>query len=191
MNHDLKWLMSAIKAICMKHLLTDSKDLSNFSFDKMSGESETKEIFRNFPIQEPDKVWFSVLNTEVEGYYSEVRTIQHTNDILNRHIARYNEQQDVKKLNIILFEEMFINIFKILRAINTHAGHLIVVGLRGFATNDLIKLATFISQKAYHALEMHPDFTDEEWRKTIREKLIVTSQNDQQVCFIIEEYRMT
>jgi hypothetical protein len=157
----------------------------------MSGESETKEIFRNFPIQEPDRVWFSVLNTEVEGYYSEVRTIQHTNDILNRHIARYNEQQDVKKLNIILFEEMFINIFKILRAINTHAGHLIVVGLRGFATNDLIKLATFISQKAYHALEMHPDFTDEEWRKTIREKLIVTSQNDQQVCFIIEEYRMT
>jgi hypothetical protein len=59
---------------------------------------------------------------------------------------------------------MYKHLFKIVRAINIHGGHLIIVGLRGFATGELIKLATFIATKQYSTLDMHPDFNDQDWK---------------------------
>jgi hypothetical protein len=38
------------------------------------------------------------------------------------------------------------------------------VGLKGFATGELIKLATFITSKNYSTLELHPEFDDADWK---------------------------
>jgi hypothetical protein len=63
MNHDLKKLTRAIKSICVKHLCdeNDQPDLVDLSQEKKAGE------FDDFPIEHPDKLWFSTLNDEVEG----------------------------------------------------------------------------------------------------------------------------
>lgn len=94
-------------------------------------------------------------------------------------------------MNLVIYDELYKNLFKIVRAINIHAGHLIIVGLRGFATGELTKLATFIASKQYSTLEMHPDFNDTDWKQELRQKVIETGQDDKQICFVLEEYRMT
>lgn len=98
---------------------------------------------------------------------------------------------DLRKLNLVLYDELYRHLFKIVRAINLHGGHLIVVGLRGFATGELIKLATFIAGKTYSTLEMHPEFSDQDWKQELRFKIIETGQDDKPICFVLEEYRMT
>lgn len=109
-------------------------------------------------------MWFSILNEEVEGYYLESNQPKKIRDIIERQVAKYNEQPETRKLNLCLYDELYRHLFKIVRAINLYQGHLIIVGLRGFATGELIKLATYIALKTYRTLEMHPEFTDQDWK---------------------------
>jgi tRNA nucleotidyltransferase (CCA-adding enzyme) len=64
--------------------------------------------------------------------------------MIETHITRYNEQQDKHRLNMMLYLEFIKHLLKIMRAIGIYGGHLVVVGLRGYATIELIKLASFI-----------------------------------------------
>ena len=89
-------------------------------------------------------------------------------DILEQQIERYNEQQDRRKLNLVLYDELIKNLLRITRAITIYGGHLMIVGLRGFATGELVKLASFCSSKMYRPLEINPDFTDHDWSQTLK-----------------------
>lgn len=73
-----------------------------------------------------------------------------------------------------MYDEMYRTLFKLVRAINIHTTNLIVIGLRGFATGELIKLSVFISTKVYTTLEMHPEFSDQDWRQELRNKIVET-----------------
>lgn len=146
MKHDLAWLSDAVKAICIKQFTPNASDVSSYDFTKTS-EADQTDLLKMFPLENPEAIWFSTLNLEVEGYYSEVKVPKMVRELITRQIDRYNEQQDIKKLNLVLFDELYTHLFKILRAVNTQGGHLIVVGLRGFATNELVKLASFILGK--------------------------------------------
>jgi hypothetical protein len=63
MNHDLKKLTRAIKSICVQHLCDEEDNLSDVD---LTSEEKPRE-FEDFPIESPDKLWFSTLNDEVEG----------------------------------------------------------------------------------------------------------------------------
>ena len=177
MKHDLSWLSNAVKAVCVKHFTEE--DVSTYDFTKTS-DADQSSLLDKFPIENPESVWFSTLNLEVEGFYSEVKVPKTVCNLITRQIDRYNEQQDTKKLSLVLFDELYTHLFKIMRAINTHGGHLIIVGLRGFATNELMKLAAFILGKQFSALEMHPEFSDSDWKQNLRSKIIAASQDDKQ-----------
>lgn len=71
MKHDLKWFVRTLKAVCCKHFY--DKDVSTFDFTKILHieDNDDDPMFENFPVKDPDNLWFSVLNDEVEGYYLE------------------------------------------------------------------------------------------------------------------------
>ena len=71
-----------------------------------------------------------------------------------------------------LYKEFNRHLMKVLRAINVHDGHLIVVGMKGYGISMLLKLACFISNIQYNKMELHPSFNDEEWRNEIRRNII-------------------
>lgn len=81
---------------------------------------------------------------------------------------KYNEGNDRIHINLILYNEFIKHLIKILRAINIYDGHLVTVGLRGFGITTLIKLATFILQHHHRQMELHPTFTDDEWKVEVR-----------------------
>jgi len=40
-------------------------------------------------------------------------------------------------------------------------------------------------------MEMHPNFSDEEWRAELRRNIIYSAQEDKPMCFVADEYRIT
>ncbi len=109
--------------------------MDSFDWNKIDDEDE---LFKDFPVKSPDSIWFSVLNHEVEGQYLESSEPKKIKDIIDRQIERYNQQPEVHKLNLVLYEEMYRDLFKIMRALNLYASHLIIVGLKGYAISYLI-----------------------------------------------------
>jgi hypothetical protein len=69
MRHDYKWFVRALKAVCCQHFL--GKDLLNFDFTQIVSafHKENESMFDGFPVEDPEQLWFSVLNDEVEGCY--------------------------------------------------------------------------------------------------------------------------
>ena len=191
MTHDYRWFSRALKAVCQKHFF--DKDISGFDFTQIlhPEDSDSDPAIDDFPLQNPDSILFSTLNEEVEGYYMESSQPKKIIMIIERMLDKYNEIPEVKKLNLVLYEDMYRNIFKILRAVNMHQGHLIIVGLRGFATQDLVRLSCFISQKVYGALDMNPDFNDTDWQQELRNIILCAGQDNKPLLFSLEEYRIT
>jgi len=79
MNHDYKKLTRAIKAICLRHFQEDDDDISlvELELDEKAGE------FDEFMIENPEQIWFSTLNDEVEGYYLEILSINQLRSLLD------------------------------------------------------------------------------------------------------------
>ena len=80
---------------------------------------------------------------------------------------------------------------KIVRAINIHDGHVIVVGMKGFGISMLTKLACFASGIQHEKMELHPNFIDEEWKGDLRKHIIYSAMEDKPLAYVCNEYRIT
>ena len=96
---------------------------------------------RVWPIDDEENLWFSIMNMDVDGYYCELRAPEKSKEekletvIFNKieqNLEKYNESSERSKLNLTLYREFCRHLLKIIRAINVHDGHLIMVGLKGF-----------------------------------------------------------
>jgi hypothetical protein len=74
--------------------------------------------YDDFPIGEPHKLWFSVLNEEVEGCYQQVNDTENVIALVETWLEKYNEQTDRPNLSLILYSEFVKHLLKILRAIS-------------------------------------------------------------------------
>jgi len=48
-----------------------------------------------FPVTDPNKLWFSILNEEVEGYYLELKDVKNVSQMTDVWIDKYNDQLDI------------------------------------------------------------------------------------------------
>ena len=94
MKHDLKWFQDTLKNVCAKNFydlpeqVPEQKRVTTSSDDS---QDEQPKWFENFPVKEPEDLWFSILNEEVEGYYQECRAVQSVQILVDTWIERYNE----------------------------------------------------------------------------------------------------
>jgi hypothetical protein len=80
---------------------------------------------------------------------------------------------------------------KIIRGVNMHDGHVIVVGMKGYGISMLTKLACFASGIQHIKMELHPNFIDEEWRSDMRKNIIYSAMEDKPLAYVCDEYRIT
>ena len=80
---------------------------------------------------------------------------------------------------------------KIIRAVNIHDGHVLIVGMKGFGIGMLTRLACFASGIQMNKMELHPNFIDEEWRTEMRKNIIYSASEDKPVAYVCDEYRIT
>ena len=135
---------------------------------------------------------------EVDGYYCEFKNMEGRNDpipdVIHQKISdqleKYNEQSG-SKISLILYHELNKHLLKIVRAVNVHDGHLIIVGLKGFGISSLTSLACFVSGVQLNKMELHPNFTDDEWRQEMRKNIIYAASDDKPLAYVCDEYRIS
>ena len=155
---------------------------------------------RVWPIADAANLWFSVMNMDVDGYYCEFkppegRTDESIESLMHEkiegYLAKYNESADRQKITLTLYREFNNHLVKIVRAINIHNGHVIIVGMKGYGIGMLTKLACFVSGIQYNKMELHPNFIDEEWRGDMRKNIIYSAMEDKALAYVCDEYRIT
>lgn len=155
---------------------------------------------RVWPIVDEDNLWFSVMNMDVDGYYCEfkppegrldesIESLMH--EKIDGYLQKYNESADKQKIALTLYREFNQHLVKIVRAINIHDGHVIIVGMKGYGIGMLTKLACFVSGIQYNKMELHPNFIDEEWRGDMRKNIIYSAMEDKALAYVCDEYRIT
>ena len=60
-------------------------------------------------------------------------------------LEKYNEQPDKPRISLTLYKEFNQHMLKLIRAVNVHDGHIIVVGMKGYGISMLTRLACFSS----------------------------------------------
>jgi hypothetical protein len=66
-------------------------------------------------------------------------------------IDKYNELTE-DKMDVMLIDEFLRHLMKVLRGITLQDGHMIIVGLRGFGINRLVRIASFVCNMKYGSL---------------------------------------
>jgi hypothetical protein len=83
MAHDVRWFTETLEAVCRKHFWV-REELEEFKGNRKvdeNGNLEEGEIepqrLQQFlwPIKDPNNLWYSTMNQEVEGFYMEVERI--------------------------------------------------------------------------------------------------------------------
>ena len=109
---------------------------------------------RIWPIEDEENLWFSIMNMDVDGYYCEIKppeTRQNEkietliNEKIEGYLEKYNEQADKQRISLTLYKEFNRHLLKIIRGVNMHDGHVVVVGMKGYGIGLLTKLACFAS----------------------------------------------
>ena len=154
-----------------------NKDYSEFASDGFSSDTP-EELLNlaknayisdtNFIVKEPLKISFSVLNEEMEGFYMEVNDIKNVRTMADNWLEKYNEVMD-QKLSLYFYEEFLKNLVKVLRGIGIPDGHMIIVGIRGYAITRLLKLASFVAGCDHTKLVMNENFVENDWLNELKE----------------------
>jgi hypothetical protein len=76
-------------------------------------------------------LFFSVYNSEVEGFYSEIDNIKSTHEIIERCLYKYNDSNERQHINLILFQELNKTVIKLRRVLDSSNGHIMIIALKG------------------------------------------------------------
>jgi hypothetical protein len=143
-----------------------------------------------WPIENPDQLYYSRWNQEVEGFYMEVDRVDEIQKVIESNLERYNDSNERVRLDLMLFNQVNRLMLKMLRVITTPNGHLINVAMKGYGMKSIIKLVTFAASQQLRELEVYEGFQSEEWYGELRRAIIYCGNEDKPLTFCVDEYSM-
>lgn len=167
-----------------------------------------------WPVDDPDKLWYSNLNGQVDGFYMEVEKIKidleaikemrerdkpakstirdgdKVEVVIRSFLERYNDSNERVRLDLMLYNQLNRQLLKILRVITCPGGHLINVAMKGFGMNSIMKLACFIAQQQLHEPENYEGIQIDEWQGKLKQTILQAITEDKQVTFFVDQYKM-
>lgn len=123
MTHDREWFVNMLEKVCRNHFYvvdsleeleamktSQSKDLKESSKGEEGTQEEgvgdedigKKDPFL-WPISDPEQLYFSQWNHEVDGFYMEVDPVDTVEKIIAGHLERYNDSNERVRLDLMLF----------------------------------------------------------------------------------------
>lgn len=111
-----------------------------------------------WPIEDPDSLFFSLWNPDLEGYYQEVSKLDDVQKLIESALVKYNDSNERVRLDLMLFNQINRLMLKMLRAISTPNGHLINVAMKGYGMNSVIKLVAMSAGHVLKELEVYEGF---------------------------------
>ena len=213
MTHDRKWFEALLKECFSKHFwVVEELEIFEKTAEKKKEEDEGEEEKKEeedddqskkvdeidpkrkdqflWPIEDPDGLYFSLWNPDLEGYYQEVSNIEDVQKLIQGALIKYNDSNERVRLDLMLFNQVNKLMLKMLRAISTPNGHLINVAMKGYGMNSVIKLVAMSAGHVLKELEVYEGFQMDEWQGELRRAIIYCGNEDKHVTFVVDEYKM-
>jgi dynein heavy chain len=214
MVHDKRWFAETLKKVCSEHFYVveqlevfespespkkgskegqpaedekEGKGAANAATDELDPKRKDQFLW---PIADPDQLFFSKWNQEVEGFYMEVDRIDEIDKVIEANLERYNDSNERVRLDLILFNQLNRLMLKILRVISTPSGHLINVAMKGFGMNSVIKLVAFAAAHQLREFEVFEGFQHDEWHAELRRAVTYCASEGKPLTFFVDEYKM-
>jgi hypothetical protein len=140
-----------------------------------------------WPIDEPNQLYFSHWNQEVEGFYMEVDNIDDIQQVIEGALERFNDSNERVRLDLMLYSQLNRHMLRMLRVIAASHGHLINVAMKGYGISSAVKLVTFAAGHQLRELDIYEGFSDEEWKAELRRALVYCGSHDKPLTLYIDE----
>jgi hypothetical protein len=143
-----------------------------------------------WPVADPDQLYFSLWNQELEGFYVEVDRVDEVQKVIEGQLERYNDSNERVRLDLMLFNQLNRLMLKMLRVVCAPGGHLINVAMKGYGMNSVIKLVAFTAGHLLKELEVYEGFQLDEWQGELRRAVIYCGNEDKPATFFVDEYKL-
>lgn len=167
-NHeDQEYLISTAKSLLM-------------DFDADIGQivnSESKIIFTDFHMNEPDKPYCSVKSMDQLVY--RLKEIQE--DFNNETTSAKN------KMNLVLFNDACEHVARICRILRQPQGHALLLGIGGSGKQSLSKLAAFIADHTLFTIEVVKGYNIAKWKEDLKRLIYTAIVEDKQISFLLND----
>jgi hypothetical protein len=214
MTHDRTWFTRALEEVCRTHFdVVDALEASNLPGNRRAtgpskpssapgtdaaqaqsatGEEADSELKDQFlwPIRDPEQLFYSRWNQEVEGFYMEVDNVAEIGKVIEASLERYNDSNERVRLDLILFNKLNKEMLKILRVLAAPNGHLVNVAMKGFGMSSVIRLTTFAAGHQLRELDVCEGLTTEEWHNELRRSAMACGEEAKPLTLLVDEYKM-
>jgi dynein heavy chain len=119
--------------------------------------------------------------------YCELTDRDRLKEIAQQQLDEYNNFNNSKKMNLVLFLSAIEHIIKIHRVINTPYGNSLLVGVGGSGRKSLTELATFISTFESYSIEISKNYGTLEWRDDMRNLMIKCGVDAKSTIFLLSD----
>lgn len=109
MTHDQAWFQTALEEVCRRHfdILPDSDPEVNKAASPRvdTGQSIDMSIGESYkwPIADPNNLFFSYWNQEVEGFYMKVEHAEGLGKIIANSLERFNDSNERQRISLMLY----------------------------------------------------------------------------------------
>eukprot|EP00913_Durusdinium_trenchii_P002106 g1945.t1 len=104
-----------------------------------------------------------------------------------RYLARFNEKNPAKNMNLVLFEDALMHLMRINRTIQQKRGSAMLVGVGGSGKQSLTRLAAFISGHHIFQITITKTYGEVQFLEDLKELFIIAGQKDEDVTFIFTD----
>jgi hypothetical protein len=143
-----------------------------------------------WPIADPDQLYFSLWNQDVEGFYMEVENVDEVHKIIEGNLERYNDSNERVRLDLMLYNQLNRLMLKMLRVVTTPNGHLLNIAMKGYGMNCVLKLVAFAAGQQLRALEVYESFPQEEWQGELRRDIVSCATDNKALTLYVDEYKL-
>ena len=102
-------------------------------------------------------------------------------------LARFNQKNPAKAMNLVLFEDALMHLMRINRTIQQKRGSAMLVGVGGSGKQSLTRLAAFISGHCMFQITITKTYSDMQFMEDLKELYITAGQKDEDVTFIFTD----
>ncbi|CAK9087235.1 unnamed protein product [Durusdinium trenchii] len=103
------------------------------------------------------------------------------------YLARFNEKNPAKNMNLVLFEDALMHLMRINRTIQQKRGSAMLVGVGGSGKQSLTRLAAFISGHHIFQITITKTYGEVQFLEDLKELFIIAGQKDEDVTFIFTD----
>ena len=106
-------------------------------------------------VKDPDSIFYSRWNTDVEGCYLEIEDVRKVHSVIESCLEKLNDSNERMRIDVFLYNQLNKHMIKVLRVLSTSNGHLINVAMKGFGMTSVVNLVSFAAGHSFHTFETY------------------------------------